>query len=125
MRQTYIPAHQMFVDYSGLTVSYQNSKSGEVFKSQIFVSVLGNSGCVFVHTAPSQKQEYFIKSHILAYEFYGGVPRVNVPDNLKSAVISNNKKGVVINESYAQMCCHCNCAVEPARPKKPQDKGYS
>ncbi len=123
MRQTYIPAHQMFVDYSGLTVPYHDSTTSEVFKSQIFVSVLGNSGCVFVHATPSQKKEYFIKSHILAYEFYGGVPKVNVPDNLKSAVISNNKKGIVINESYAEMCRHYNCAVEPARPKKPQDKG--
>jgi len=123
MRQTYIPAHQMFVDYSGLTVGYHDSKSGEVFKSQIFVSVLGNSGCVFVHATPSQKQEYFIKSHILAYEFYEGVPKVNVPDNLKSAIISNNKKGIIVNESYAQMCRHYNCAVEPARPRKPQDKG--
>lgn len=123
MRQTYIPAHQMFVDYSGLTVPYVNSKTGEVFKSQIFVTVLGNSGYVFVHATPSQKQEYFIKSHILAYEFYGGVPKVNVPDNLKSAVISNNKKGIVINESYGEMCRHYNCTVEPTRPKKPQDKG--
>jgi len=123
MRQTYIPGHQMFVDYSGLTVPYYNSKTGEVFKAQIFISVLGNSGCVFVHATPSQKQEYFIKSHILAYEFYGGVPKVNVPDNLKSAVISNNKKGIIINESYADMCRHYNCTVEPARPKKPQDKG--
>ena len=123
MRQTYISGHQMFVDYSGLTVSYNNSKTGEVFKAQIFVTVLGNSGCVFVHATPSQKQEYFIKSHVLAYEFYGGVPKVNVPDNLKSAIISNNKKGIVVNESYAQMCYHYNCAVEPARPKKPQDKG--
>ena len=47
MRQTYIPGHQMFVDYSGLTVPYHDSKTGEVFKSQIFVSVLGNSGIVF------------------------------------------------------------------------------
>lgn len=123
MRQTYIPGHQMFVDYSGLTVPYQDSKTGEIFKSQIFVSVLGNSGCVFVHATPSQKQEYFIKSHILAYEFYGGVPKVNVPDNLKSAVISNSKKEIVLNESYAGMCRHYNCTVEPARPKKPQDKG--
>jgi transposase len=123
MRQTYIPGHQMFVDYSGLIVPYCDSKTGEVSKSQIFVSVLGNSGCVFVHATPSQKQEQFIKSHILAYEFYEGVPKVNVPDNLKSAVISNNKKGVVINESYAEMCRYYNCTVEPARPKKPQDKG--
>ncbi|MEA3354793.1 MAG: hypothetical protein U9Q33_13355 [Campylobacterota bacterium] len=72
---------------------------------------------------PSQKQEYFIKSHILAYEFYEGVPKVNVPDNLKSAIISNNKKGIVVNESYAELCRHYNCAVEPARPKQPQDKG--
>ena len=27
-----------------------------------------------------------------AYEFFQGCPRVVVPDNLKSAVISNNKK---------------------------------
>jgi hypothetical protein len=123
MRQTYIPGHQMFVDYSGLTVPYCDNTTGEIFKAQIFVSVLGHSGYVFVHATPSQKQEQFIKSHILAYEFYEGVPKVMVPDNLKSAVISNNKKGIVINESYAELTRHYNCAVEPARPKKPQDKG--
>ena len=123
MRQTYIPGHQMFVDYSGLTVPYHDSLTGEVFKSQIFVSVLGHSGCVFVHATPSQKQEYFIKSHILAYEFYEGVAKVMVPDNLKSAIISHTKKGIIVNESYAELCRHYGCAVEPARPKKPQDKG--
>jgi hypothetical protein len=113
----------MFVDYSGLIVPYCDNITGEIFKAQIFVTVLGHSGCVFVHATPSQKQEYFIKSHILAYEFYEGVPKVMVPDNLKSAIISNNKKGIVVNESYAELCRHYNCAVEPARPKQPQDKG--
>lgn len=123
MRQTYIPGHQMFIDYSGLTVPYCDNQTGEVFKSQIFVTVLGHSGCVFVHATPSQKQEYFIKSHILAYEFYGGTAKVMVPDNLKSAIISHTKKGIIVNESYAELCRHYGCAVEPARPKKPQDKG--
>ncbi len=123
MRQTYIPGDQMFVDYSGLTVPVVDNKTGEISKAQIFVSVLGGSGCVFVHATPSQKQEYFIKSHILAFEFYEGVPKIMVPDNLKSAIISNNKKGIVVNESYGELCRHYNCAIEPARPKKPQDKG--
>lgn len=123
MRQTYIPGHQMFVDYSGLTVPYCDSQTGEIFKSQIFVSVLGHSGCVFVHATPSQKQEYFIKSHILAFEFYEGVAKVMVPDNLKSAIISHTKTEIIVNESYAELCRHYTCAVEPARPKKPQDKG--
>jgi len=123
MRQTYVAGHQMFIDYSGLTVPYHDSQTGEVFKSQIFVTVLGHSGCVFVHATASQKQEDFIKSHILAYEFYGGVAKVMVPDNLKSAIISHTKQSITVNESYAELCRHYGCAVEPARPRKPQDKG--
>lgn len=122
MRQTYIAGEKMFVDYSGLTVPVVDNITGEVTKAQIFVSVLGVSGYTFVHATPSQKQEDFIKSHVLAFEFYEGVPKIMVPDNLKSAVISNNKKGIVINESYAELARHYNCAIEPARPRKPQDK---
>jgi hypothetical protein len=106
-----------------LTVPYHDNQTGELFKAQIFVTVLGHSGCVFVHATPSQKQEYFVKSHILAYEFYEGVAKVMVPDNLKSAIISHTKKGIIVNESYAELCRHYGCAVEPARPRKPQDKG--
>jgi transposase len=122
MRQTYIAGEKMFVDYSGLTVPVVDNITGEINKVQIFVSVLGASGYTFVHATPSQKQEDFIKSHVLAFEFYEGVPKILVPDNLKSAVISNNKKGIVLNESYAELARHYNCAIEPARPRKPQDK---
>ena len=122
MRQTYIAGEKMFVDYSGLTVPVIDNITGEISKAQIFVSVLGVSGYTFVHATSSQKQEDFIKSHVLAFEFYEGVPKIMVPDNLKSAVISNNKKGIVINESYAELARHYNCAIEPARPRKPQDK---
>ena len=112
----------MFVDYSGVVVPVVNNRTGEITKAQVFVSVLGVSGYTFVHATPSQKQEDFIKSHVLAFEFYEGVPKIMVPDNLKSAIISNNKKGIVVNESYSELARHYNCAIEPARPRKPQDK---
>ncbi|UCM99196.1 hypothetical protein LCX93_06530 [Sulfurimonas sp. SWIR-19] len=54
--------------------------------------------------------------------FFGGVPRVAVPDNLKSAIISNNKNGIVVNESYADLNRHYGVIVNPARPRKPKDK---
>jgi len=123
MRQTYIPGEKLFIDYSGLTVPVVDSKTGEIHKAQIFVAVLGASGYTFVHATPSQKKEDFILSHVLAYEFFDGVPKINVPDNLKSAIISNNKNGIIVNESYAELARHYNCAIEPARPRKPQDKG--
>ncbi len=123
MRQIHIAGEKLFVDYSGVTLPIYDQKDGTVSNAQVFVAVLGASGYTFVHVTPSQKQEDFILSHVLAYEFFGGTPRVVVPDNLKSAVIFNDKKhGVVINESYAALARHYQMRVEPARPRKPKDK---
>lgn len=122
MRQTHLAGEKLFVDYSGLTVAIHNQRTGEIEKAQIFVAVLGASGYTFVHATPSQKQEDFIYSHVVCYNFFGGVPKVVVPDNLKSAIIFNNKNGIVVNESYADLNRHYSIVVEPARPRKPKDK---
>ena len=123
MRQVHIAGEKVFVDYSGLTIPIVNQKTGEVYKAQIFVAVLGASGYTFVHATYSQKQRDFILSHVLAYDFFGGTPKIVVPDNLKSAVIKHSKKeGIVINESYAALARHYDMAVAPARPYKPKDK---
>jgi len=122
MRQTHLAGEKLFVDYSGLTMPIYNQRTGEIDKAQVFVAVLGASGYTFVHATPSQTQEDFIYSHVQCYNFFGGVPRVVVPDNLKSAIISNNKNGIVVNESYADLNNHYSIAVEPARPRKPKDK---
>lgn len=122
MRQTHLAGEKVFVDYSGLTMPIHNQRTGEVEKAQIFVAVLGASGYTFIHATLSQTQEDFIYSHVLMYSFFGGVTRIVVPDNLKSAIISNNKNGIVVNESYADLNRHYSIAVEPARPRKPKDK---
>jgi transposase len=122
MRQVHLSGEKLFVDYSGLTMPINNQITGEVDKAQIFVAVLGASGYTFVHATPSQTQEDFIHSHTLCYSFFGAVPKVVVPDNLKSANIFNNKKGIVVNESYADLNRHYGVAVNPARPYKPKDK---
>ena len=123
MRQVHIAGEKVFVDYSGVTIPIYNQKTGEIDKAQVFVAVLGASGYTFVHATLSQKQEDFILSHALAFEYFGGTPSIVVPDNLKSAIIFNNtKKGIVVNESYAAMIRHYTMMVEPARPRKPKDK---
>ena len=123
MKQVHLSGEKLFVDYSGLTIPIVNQRTGEITKAQIFVAVLGASGYTFVHATYSQKQRDFILSHTLAYDFFGGTPLIVVPDNLKSAIIKNNKKdGIVINESYAALARHYNMAVSPARPYKPKDK---
>jgi len=122
MRQVHYTGDKLFIDYSGLTMPIVNQKTGETAKAQIFVSVLGASGYTFVHATQTQSTKDFIASHVLAFNFYGGVPNILVPDNLKAAVISHKKGVVKLNESYADMARHYGVAVEPARPYKPQDK---
>lgn len=122
MRQVHYAGDKLFIDYSGLTMSIVNQRTGEISKAQIFVCVLGASGCTFVHATSSQSTKDFISSHVEAFNFYGGVPNILVPDNLKAAVISHKKGVVKLNESYADMARHYGVAIEPARPYKPQDK---
>ena len=122
MRQVHYAGDKLFIDYSGLTMPIVNQKTGEITKAQIFVSVLGASGYTFVHASQTQSTKDFILSHTLAFIFYGGIPNILVPDNLKAGVISHKKGVVVLNSSYADMGNHYGVAIEPARPYKPQDK---
>jgi len=122
MRQVHYSGDKLFIDYSGVTVPIIDQKTGKVSKAQIFVTVLGASGYTFVHATATQSTQHFIESHIQAFNFYGGVPNILVPDNLKAAVISHKKGVVRLNDSYKDMAAHYGVAVEPARPYKPQDK---
>jgi len=122
MRQVHYSGDKLFIDYSGLTMPITNKQTGEITKAQIFVSVLGTSGYTFVDATPSQSTQHFIESHVKAFIFYGGVPNILVPDNLKAAVISHKRGVVRLNDSYEDMGRHYNVAIQPARPYKPQDK---
>lgn len=122
MRQVHYSGDKLFIDYSGVTMPITNQITGEITKAQIFVTVLGASGYTFVHATSTQSTKHFIESHIQAFNFYGGVPNILVPDNLKAAVISHKKGVVKLNDSYKDMAAHYAVAVEPARPYKPQDK---
>jgi len=122
MRQIHYGGDKLFIDYSGLTMPIVDRVTHTTSKAQIFVSVLGASGYTFVHATSSQSTKDFIQSHVVAFQFYEGMPNILLPDNLKAAVISNKKGIVRLNDSYADMGRHYGVAIEPARPYKPQDK---
>ena len=57
------------------------------------------------------------------YEFFGGVARILVPDNCKTAVVHNGGwKDQQINETYQEMAEHYGTAIIPARVRTPKDK---
>ena len=57
------------------------------------------------------------------YEYFGGVARILVPDNCKTAVIHNKDwYNQQLNTVYHEMAEHYNTAIIPARVKKPKNK---
>jgi len=122
MRQTHAAGEKLFVDYCGPTMAVVNPDTGEIRTAQIFVAVLGASNYTFACASWSQKQADWLQAHVQAFEYFGGVPEVVVPDNLKSAVRKTNRYEPDINPSYQQLAAHYGVAVVPARPYKPKDK---
>ena len=122
MRQIHIAGEKLFIDYCGPTVPVVNPDTGEVRDAQIFVATFGASNYTYVEASPSQKQEHWLQAHVNAFEHFGGVPHLLVPDNLKSAVIKPCRYEPKLNESYHKLANHYGTAVIPTRPYKPKDK---
>ena len=57
-----------------------------------------------------------------AFEYFGCVPKIVVPDCLKSAVSRACRYEPEINPTYAEMAAHYGICVIPARPARPKDK---
>jgi transposase len=64
----------------------------------------------------------WIGAHVRMFNFFGGVSRLIVPDNLKSGVNHASFYDSEINRSYGMMASHYGVGVLPARPRRPKDK---
>lgn len=122
LRQEHRAGEKLFIDYAGQTVSIVDAKTGEVTEAQIFVATLGASNYTFAEASLSQDLASWIKSHVHAFEFFGGVAQILVPDNLKSGVTHPCRYEPDINPTYQDLAEHYDTTVIPARVKKPKDK---
>lgn len=122
MRQVHRAGEKVFVDYAGQTVPIVDRHTGVVSEAQVFVAALGASSYTFAEATWTQGLEDWIGSHVRAFEFFGGVPEVVVPDNLKSGVTAACYYEPEINPTYTEMAGHYGAVVLPARVKHPRDK---
>ncbi|TLS95216.1 transposase [Aliarcobacter cibarius] len=105
-----------------MTMNVLDKDSGEISKVQIFVAVLGASDYPFVKAIATQSKKDFINVHVDMFKYFGGVPNILVPDNLKSAVSKACNFDPDINPDYLAMARHYNTVIIPARVAKPKDK---
>lgn len=122
MRQNHKAGEKLFVDYAGQQMPIIDRHTGESHPAELFVASLGASSYTYCEATWSQKLPDWIKSHVHAFEFFGGVTEVLVPDNLKSGVSSPHLYEPELNPTYQDMAIHYGVAVLPARANRPKDK---
>ena len=121
MRQEHRGGEKAFIDYCD-GIPFINPATGEFISTQLFVVVWGASNYTYVESTLSQTLPDWIGSHVRSLEYFGCVPHILVPDNLKSGVNEASYYEPEINPTYADMAEHYGCAVIPTRPAHPRDK---
>ncbi len=122
MRQEHRAGEKLFVDYAGQTVPVYDLHTNQMREAQIFVAVLGASNYTYAEATWTQSLPDWIGSHSRAFAFYGGVPKLVVPDNLKAGVKKPSFYEPDINPTYLDLANHYGTAVIPARVRRPKDK---
>ena len=121
MRKTYKAGERMLVDWAGLTMHYTD-KTGKEHNVYVFVAVLPASSIIYAEPFDDMKMESWIQGHVHAFEYFGGVPRILVPDNAKTAVSKANRFEPELNATYQEMARYYNTIIIPTRPYSPTDK---
>lgn len=100
--------------------------TGKHRKAWVFVMVLGCSRHMFAKVAFDQSIGTWLQLHVDAFRFFGGVPGVVVPDNLKAAVIRaafTVDDVSVLNRAYRELARHFGFIIDPTPPRSPEKKG--
>lgn len=113
---------KMYVDFTGKKLFLTNTSTGEITEVEVFVAILGCSQLTYVEATMRQDLYCFVDCMRNALHYFGGVPGLIVPDNLKAAVTKSSKYEPVINEVCAAFAEHYGTHILPARPYKPKDK---
>ena len=117
------PGEQVEVDWAGDPAHIIDPDTGEILDAHIFVGVMTYSQYPYVEAFMDEKQHSWIAAHVHMYEYFGGVAKILVPDNCRTAVDHNKSwKDQRINAVYQEMAEHYGTAVIPARVRAPRDK---
>ncbi|WP_454783622.1 IS21 family transposase [Legionella sp. WA2022007384] len=88
-----------------------------------FVMVLSYSRNIYLHFYLNQRTENFLRGHEQAFQAFGGVPRVLLYDNLKSAVLERQGDAIRFNPTLLTFAAHYRFEPRPCAVYRGNEKG--
>ena len=115
------PGEEAQIDFTRLGY-WMNPASGKKQLLQAFSMVLPYSRHMFVRVVTNLNLETWIRCHIEAFKYFGGVPGRLVIDNLTDGIIKSDLYDPLMNRTYAEMAHHYHAIIDPCRAGHPKDK---
>jgi transposase len=116
------PGEEAQVDF-GTAGRLLDPADGVVKKAWAFVMTLSWSRHQYVEFVFDQEVATWLRCHRHAFEYFGGVPRRVVVDNLKAAIVRAAWHDPVVQRAYRECAEHYGFLIAPCRPATPQHKG--
>lgn len=117
-----MPGEKMFLDWAGDSLAIYDRSTGDIQAASLFVSVLGFSSYTYAEVTANQQLEVCLGTHMHALEYYGGAPRLVIPDHTKTGVTKACRYDPNLNPTYQDVALHYGMGVVSTRPRSPRDK---
>src|SRR2546427_7049357 len=116
------PGEEAQVDfgYAGLMF---DPRDRQLRRAWAFVMTLSFSRHQYVEFVFNQEIGTWLRCHRNAFEWFNGVPRRIVIDNLKAAIVRAVLYDPVVQRAYRECAEHYGFLISPCRPRTPEHKG--
>ena len=112
----------MEVDFGDLGTAFDPA-SNRQRRIWVFSGRLRHPRHAFRCIVMDQTTETFLHCLRQSFDFFGGVPKRVVPDNLKAAVVKASFEDPILNRSFYDMAIHYGFQIAPCDPYEPKQKG--
>jgi transposase len=120
LRLRTLPGEQMQVDWG----HFGHLEIGKARRPLMaFVAVLSYSRQIFLRFYLGAHMENFLRGHVGAFEAWGGIPRVALYDNLKSAVLERQGTVIRFNPTLLALAGHYRFEPRPVAVARGNEKG--
>ena len=120
-RTGYRPAQVLQLDWAEMPT--RPRVAGRERRVYALVAALPYSAAQTAHFSFDLTLESFLEGHVRAFEFFGGVPRECVYDNLRSVVARREREEVVWNQRFLHLRGHYAFHSSACTPETPREKG--
>jgi len=115
------PGEQAQVDWGHFGFIEHNGRHRKLYA---FVMTLGWSRAMYVEFTVSADAAWWLRCHVHAFQYFGGVPQQVLHDNLKTAVLDRSAEGAIHwNPRYLDFADYYGFTPRACQPYRAQTKG--